>query len=87
MPGDSADNVAVTVTVPAPAAVTVDPTEVEPERSCLVEYLKTLVVERSAGLTVADSVAPVVVTADAAASATTGATDVTVNERVEVAGA
>ena len=86
-PGESDWSDAVTVTVPAPADVTVEPTDVEAERSCFVEYLKTLVVERSAGFTVADREAPVVVTVDAAARVTTGATAVTEKDREVVAGA
>jgi hypothetical protein len=55
--------------------------------SSRVEYLNALVVERSAGLSVADSVAVVVVTELAAARVITGATAVTVKLRVVLAGA
>ena len=78
---------AVRLTVPALAEVVAEPAVVAPDMSSRVEYLNALVVERSAGLSVADSVAVVVETELAAASVTTGATAVTVKLRAVLAGA
>ncbi len=78
---------AVRLTVPALAEVVAEPAVVAPDMSSRVEYLNALVVERSAGLSVADSVAVVVVTELAAARVITGATAVTVKLRVVLAGA
>jgi hypothetical protein len=81
VPGERSVSDAVLLTVPALAKVVAEPAVVAPDMSCLVEYLNALVVERSAGLTVADRVAVDVVTEVAAARVTTGATAVTVNVR------
>ena len=78
---------AVRLTVPALDEVVAEPAVVAPDMSSRVEYLNALVVERSAGLSVADSVAVVVVTELAAARVTTGATAETVKLRVVLAGA
>lgn len=78
---------AVRVTVPAFAAVVAAPTVVACERSSRVEYLNDPVVERRAGFNVTESEAVVVVTDDASARVTTGATAVTVKLRVALAGA
>ena len=78
---------AVRLTVPALDEVVAEPAVVAPDMSSRVEYLNALVVERSAGLSVADSVAVVVVTELAAARVITGATAVTVKLRVVLAGA
>ena len=87
MPGERPVSDAVRLTVPAFAEVVAEPAVVAPDMSCLVEYLNALVVESRAGLTVADRVAVDVVTDDAAARVTTGATAVTAKLRVALAGA
>lgn len=78
---------AVRVTVPASAVVVADPTVVAWERSSRVEYLKAPVVERRAGFNATERDAVLVVTDDAFARVTTGATAVTVKLRVVLAGA
>jgi hypothetical protein len=71
---------AVTFTVPAFAAVVDEPAVTAPDMSSFVEYLNAPDVESRAGLSVPESVALDVVTEEASASVTTGATAVTVND-------
>jgi hypothetical protein len=71
---------AVTLTVPAFAVVVDEPAVTAPDKSSFVEYLNAPDVDSRAGFTVAESVALEVVTEEASARVTTGATAVTVND-------